>query len=57
MIVGDIMSYFKTFYLDKEKDIVVHLDMNEDILSYTIFVRERIDEDAEIAEYKDGNLG
>ena len=30
---------FNKFYLDKEKDIVVHLDMNEDILSYTIFVR------------------
>ena len=37
--MGEIMSYFKTFYLDKEKDIVVNLDMNEDILSYTIFVR------------------
>ena len=33
------MSYFKRFYLDKEKDIVVTLDMNRDILSYTIHVR------------------
>ena len=33
------MSYFKTFYLDKEKDIVVNLDMNDTILSYTIYVR------------------
>ena len=31
------MSYFGTFYLDKEKDIVVVLDKEEDMLSYTIF--------------------
>ena len=30
------MSYFGTLYLDKEKDMVVHLDMDHDILSYTI---------------------
>lgn len=32
------MSYFGKFYLDKEKDIVVYLDMNHSVLSYTIFV-------------------
>lgn len=32
------MSYFGKFYLDKEKDIVVCLDMKEDILSYTISI-------------------
>ncbi|MBQ8803160.1 MAG: adenosine deaminase [Tyzzerella sp.] len=32
------MSYFGKFYLDKEKDIVVRLDMNQSVLSYTIFV-------------------
>lgn len=32
------MSYFGKLYLDKEKDIVVHLDMNNSVLSYTIFV-------------------
>ena len=32
------MSYFGKFYLDKEKDIIVHLDMNGTVLSYTIFV-------------------
>ena len=31
------MSYFGTLYLDKEKDIIVHLDMENDVLSYTIF--------------------
>ncbi|MBR0305657.1 MAG: adenosine deaminase, partial [Lachnospiraceae bacterium] len=31
------MSYFGKFYLDKEKDIVVHLDMEGSVLSYTIF--------------------
>lgn len=31
------MSYFGKLYLDKEKDIVVHLDMDESVLSYTIF--------------------
>ena len=31
------MSYFGKFYLDKEKDIVVHLDMEDSVLSYTIF--------------------
>ncbi len=30
------MSYFGTFYLDKEKDIVVTLDMDGDALSYSI---------------------
>ena len=33
------MSKFGKFYLDKEKDIVVSLEMNQDILSYTIHVR------------------
>lgn len=33
------MSYFGKFYLDKEKDIVVNLDMNRSVLSYTIHVR------------------
>lgn len=33
------MSYFGRFYLDKEKDIVVNLDMNGTVLSYTIHVR------------------
>lgn len=33
------MSYFGKFYLDKEKDIVVVLDMNRSVLSYTVFVR------------------
>ncbi len=32
------MSYFGKFYLDKEKDIVVHLDMEDTVLSYTIFI-------------------
>ena len=31
------MSYFGKLYLDKEKDIVVHLDMDQSVLSYTIF--------------------
>ena len=31
------MSYFGKFYLDKEKDIVVHLDMEGSVLRYTIF--------------------
>jgi len=35
---GDGMSYFGTLYLDKEKDIVVHLDMENDILTYRILV-------------------
>ena len=35
---GEYMSYFGKFYLDKEKDIIVHLDMNGTVLSYTIFV-------------------
>ena len=30
------MSYFGTFYLDKDKDIVVTLDMNHPVLTYTI---------------------
>ena len=33
------MSYFGKFYLDKEKDIVVYLDRNEGILSYTIYAK------------------
>ena len=32
------MSYFGKLYLDKEKDIVVYLDMEDSVLSYTIFV-------------------
>ena len=32
------MSYFGKFYLDKEKDIIVHLHMECSVLSYTIFV-------------------
>ena len=31
------MSYFGKFYLDKEKDIVVYLDMEGSVLRYTIF--------------------
>ncbi len=31
------MSCFGKFYLDKEKDIVVSLDMNRSVLTYTIF--------------------
>ena len=31
------MSSFGTFYLDKEKDIVVELTMDQEVLSYTIF--------------------
>lgn len=31
------MSYFGKFYLDKEKDIVVHLDMEGSVLHYMIF--------------------
>ena len=31
------MSYFGKLYLDKDKDIVVSLDMNQSVLSYTIF--------------------
>lgn len=31
------MSYFGKLYLDKEKDIVVSLDMDRSVLSYTIF--------------------
>lgn len=30
------MSYFGKLYLDKEKDIIVYLDMNKSVLSYTI---------------------
>lgn len=40
------MSYFGKLYLDKEKDIVVRLDMNQSVLSYTIFVEN----------YKSNNL-
>ena len=32
------MSFFGRFYLDKEKDIVVDLDMNQDELTYVIHV-------------------
>ncbi|MGI6607880.1 MAG: hypothetical protein ACOX1F_02695 [Erysipelotrichaceae bacterium] len=31
------MSYFGKFYLDKEKDIVINLDMSRHILSYCLF--------------------
>ena len=31
------MSYFGKLYLDKEKDIVVLLDMEKSVLSYTIY--------------------
>ena len=34
--VGDDMRYFGKLYLDKEKDIVVTLDMDKTVLSYTI---------------------
>ena len=34
--VGDHMRYFGKLYLDKEKDIVVTLDMDRTVLSYTI---------------------
>ncbi len=30
------MGHFGKLYLDKEKDIVVHLDMEQDVLSYTV---------------------
>ena len=30
------MGYFGKLYLDKEKDIVVYLDMNGSVLSYTM---------------------
>lgn len=33
------MSCFGKFYLDKEKDIAVLLDMNRSVLSYTMYVR------------------
>ena len=36
-IAGDFMSYFGRLYLDKEKDIVVRLDMENSVLSYTIY--------------------
>ncbi len=35
--MGDNMSYFGKLYLDKEKDILVSLDMEGQKLSYTIF--------------------
>lgn len=31
------MSYFGKLYLDKEKDIIVNLDMDNSVLSYTIY--------------------
>ena len=31
------MSYFGTLYLDKEKDIVIHLDMEQSVLTYKMF--------------------
>jgi len=34
--MGDNMRYFGKFYLDKEKDIVVTLGMDQSVLSYTI---------------------
>ncbi len=33
------MSYFGTIYLDKEKDIVIQLDMEQDVLTYTLFTQ------------------
>ena len=33
------MSYFGKFYLDKEKDIIVQLDMQQSVLSYLLFVK------------------
>jgi len=35
------MSYFGTFYLDKEKDIAVSLDMEDSVLSYRISANEQ----------------
>lgn len=32
------MSYFGKLYLDKEKDIVVYLDMEQSVLTYSLFV-------------------
>lgn len=51
------MSYFGKLYLDKEKDIVVTLDMNQSVLSYTICVNNHqsdnlINNLAAIAEQK-----
>lgn len=37
-MIGADMSYFGKLYLDKEKDIVVHLDMEQSVLSYSIVV-------------------
>ena len=31
------MTYFGKFYLDKDKDLVVNLDMEEQVLSYTVY--------------------
>ncbi|MBQ9845038.1 MAG: adenosine deaminase [Oscillospiraceae bacterium] len=36
------MSYFGKFYLDKEKDIAVLLDMENSVLSYTIMAAEHL---------------
>ena len=36
--MGGYMSYFGRLYLDKEKDIIVNLDMDNSVLSYTILV-------------------
>ena len=33
---GDTMAHFGKLYLDKEKDIVVYLDMAGDAMEYTI---------------------
>ena len=35
-MVGEDMGYFGKFYLDKDKDIVVTLDMEKEVLSYII---------------------
>ena len=35
-MAGEAMAYFGKFYLDKEKDIVVYLDLEGTALSYTI---------------------
>lgn len=37
-MIGADMSYFGKLYLDKEKDIVVNLDMEQSVLSYSIVV-------------------
>ena len=36
------MAYFGQFFLDKEKDIVVRLDMEGQALTYTIFANHHL---------------